>query len=166
PLAIPGENDKFGLIAIRAGSPIQNSGITASNGSIFVGGKQDADCDKTSNFSTFFLQDGEAYLYTASATPQQLWVDRSGMGQGVCGYTTGAQPTPRNAERKTFAISQQGYLEFDGMGSVACPPGEQNKDAGWSIWFTTSDKPGFNEGCLSLALRAIKADEPAGCLYT
>ncbi|KAK4609387.1 Cell wall protein phiA [Fulvia fulva] len=88
------------------------------------------------------------------------------MGQGVSGYTTGAKPTPRNAERKGFAISKKGYLEFDGTGTMACPPGEKNKDAGWSIWFTNAKKPGFQEGCLEVALRAVKADKPVSCFYT
>ncbi|KAI5357099.1 hypothetical protein Slin14017_G124200 [Septoria linicola] len=165
-IPVPQKGDKFGLISIRSGSPIQNTGIKAANGRLTVGGKQDASCDKPSDFATFYIQDGEAYLYAQSATPQQLWVDRSGMGQGVTGYTTGAQPTPRNAERKGFSIDKDGRLTFDGTSAVACPPGEQNKDAGYSIWFSTSEKPGFNEGCLPIALRAIKSDNPVGCLYT
>lgn len=78
----PAADSKFGLIAIRSGSPVQNTGITASKGSLLIGGNQsDASCDvQGTNFATFYLKDGAAYLYAASATPQQLWVDRSGMG--------------------------------------------------------------------------------------
>lgn len=164
---VPGPEDKFGLIAILSGSEIQNQGITASQGHLSVGGQQDADCDKASNFATFYINpDGEAFMYAASVTPQQLWVDRSGMGQGVTGYTTGAQPTPKNAERQGFSVDADGLLTFDGVSAKACPPGSQFPDAGYSIWFSTSEKPGFNEGCLGIDLRAIKADEPVSCLYT
>lgn len=78
----PEEPSKFGLIAIRSGSPVQNTGITASKGSILIGGNQsDAGCDvQGTNYATFYIADGAAYLYAASATRQQLWVDRSGMG--------------------------------------------------------------------------------------
>ncbi|KAF7192606.1 Cell wall protein phiA [Pseudocercospora fuligena] len=161
---VPGKDDKFGLIAIRSGSPIQNTGIKASKGRLTVGGKQDASCDTKSDFATFYVQNGEAYLYAASATPQQLWVDRSGMGQGVTGYTTGAQPAPRNAERKGFKVDKDGHLTFDGVSPKACPC--KDKNAGWSLWFSTADKPGFNEGCLGVSLKAIKADKPVSCSYT
>lgn len=79
----PAKDIKFGLIAIRSGSPIQNTGITASRGNLLVGGNQsDASCDvQGTKFATFTIIDGAAYLYAASATPQQLWVDRSGMGK-------------------------------------------------------------------------------------
>jgi hypothetical protein len=158
-----GGPQKFGLIAIRSGSPIQNTGITASKGSLFVGGTQDAQCDSESNFATFYLADGAAYLYAASATPQQLWVDRSGMGQGVTGYTTGAQPAPRNAERTGFSISDRGYLVFDGMSPLACPGANGQ---GYSLWFTTAENPGGNTGCLGVALRTVDDDTPVSCRYS
>ena len=165
-IPVPGPDDKFGLIAIRSGSPVQNTGITASKGRLTVGGKQDASCDKPdTNFATFYIDsEGSAFLYAASATPQQLWVDASGMGQGIVGYTTGAQPTPRNASRGKFAVDADGHLTFEGISAQACPTGSE--DTGYSLWFSTLEKPGYNEGCLPIALRAIKADEPVGCFYS
>lgn len=165
-IPVPAPDDKFGLIAIRSGSEVQNQGITASNGRLSVGGKQDASCDKPdTNFATFYIDsEGSAFLYAASATPQQLWVDASGMGQGIVGYTTGAQPTPRNASRGKFAVDIDGHLTFEGISAQACPTG--NADLGYSLWFSTLEKPGYNEGCLPIALRAIKADEPVGCFYS
>ncbi|EME81988.1 uncharacterized protein MYCFIDRAFT_211515 [Pseudocercospora fijiensis CIRAD86] len=160
---VPGDGDKFGLIVVKPGSPIHHQGITASHGSLLVGGKQDATCDTKSDFATFFINNGEAYLYSPSST-QQLWVDRSGMGQGISGYTTGTQEAPKNAERKSFKVDKDGHLTFEGVTPKACP-GKDN-DAGWSLWFSSADKPGFNEGCIGVALKALKEDNPVSCSYT
>lgn len=100
--------------------------------------------------------------FLLSQPPQQLYVDRSGMGQGVTGYTTGAQPAPKNGERKGFSISEKGYLVFDGMSPKACP----SFDGAYSLWFTDLEKPAYQDGCLGVALRAIKADEPNSCTYS
>ncbi len=129
-----------------------------------IGGNQsDASCDaQGTNFATFTIVDGAAYLYAASATPQQLWVDRSGMGQGVTGYTTGAQPAPRNAERTGFSISDQGYLVFDGQSPKACP----SVDGAYSLWFTDAEKPAYQDDCLGVGLKAITTETPVGCAYS
>ncbi|KAF2193961.1 hypothetical protein K469DRAFT_188231 [Zopfia rhizophila CBS 207.26] len=160
----PSGDDKFGLIAIHSGSPIQNVGATAWKGNILIGGVQNASCDSPSDFATFYLNNGSAYLYAASATPQQLYVDRSGMGQGKTGYTTGAQPAPRNAERTGFSINSDGHLVFDGQSPQACPTGLEGN--AYSVWFSSLENPGFNQNCTGIALRAIKTDSPVSCLYT
>ncbi|KAF2170431.1 hypothetical protein M409DRAFT_19252 [Zasmidium cellare ATCC 36951] len=162
-LETPCPGDKFGLIAIHSGSPVQNTGITAAKGNLLIGGKNEATCDtKSDGFATFVVNDGEAYLYSTDNPPQQLYVDRSGMGQGKTGYTTGAQPTPKNGERKGWSISDKGYLVFDGESPKACPA----KDGAYSIWFTDLEKPAYQDGCIGVALKAIKSDKPNSCTYS
>lgn len=71
----------FGLITIHSGSEVQNAGVQAARGSLLVNAKsQNASCDVETNFATFYIQDEELHLYAASATPQTIFVDRSGMG--------------------------------------------------------------------------------------
>ncbi|CAK3794864.1 Hypothetical predicted protein [Lecanosticta acicola] len=168
-------NDAFNLIAIKSGSGVQNSGIKASGGYFYIGAaSQNASCDSTdaSNTATFYLSNDNAYLYTASArAPQQLWVDRSGMGKGIWGYTTGAQAAGRNSERTPWTINAQSQLLFDGASPAACP---QKTPAGvvlpgeWSVWWDkASDNPGNNYGdCIDITLKAVKVDKPVGCHYT
>lgn len=153
----------FGLIAIRSGSAVQNSGVQAALSSLFVNlPSQNASCDATTNFATFYIQDTELHLYAASATPQTIFVDRSGMGQGKIGYVTGAEPLGKNWETKGWTVSDQ-ELQFDGTGLQACP---NSVDGGWSLWLAGVEKPGFNEGCLGIGARAVETDAPIGCLYT
>jgi len=76
------EGSPFGLITILPGSPIQNSGVQAARASLFVNlNSQNASCDAETNFATFYIKDEELHLYAASATPQTIFVDRSGMGE-------------------------------------------------------------------------------------
>jgi hypothetical protein len=162
----PTGNEPFGLIAMHSGSAVHLQSLTASKGSIKVGGTQDATCASKSpnNSATFFLSNGGMGLFTSDATPQQVWTDRSGMGQGVTGYTSGAQKAPRNGEYVPFSIDGQGNIVFDGTSPQACPI---NGGAdGWSIWFSDAKKPGYNEGCIGVALMAVKAETPVRCVYT
>ncbi|KAK0659339.1 Cell wall protein phiA [Lasiodiplodia hormozganensis] len=148
----------FGGIAIHSGSAIQNSGVSAGLNSLWLGRTQDASCDSETNFATFYIQDGAAYLYAASATPQQLYVDRSGMGRGKIGYTTGAEPTPKNAERTGFAVNESGHLTFDGTdGFYACP----STDGSYGIW-----QQQFAEDCIAFAFRAQYTETPISCSYS
>lgn len=72
----------FGLVAIHSGSGVHLSSFNAAQSSIFAGlSSQNASCDVDgTNTATFYIKDGGLYLYAASATPQQTYVDRSGMG--------------------------------------------------------------------------------------
>ncbi|OJD32339.1 cell wall protein [Diplodia corticola] len=152
-------NKYFGGLAIHSGSDIQNAGVSASKNSLWLNHAQDASCDKQgTDFATFYIQDGAAYLYSTSATPQQLYVDRSGMGRGNIGYTTGAQPTPKNSERTGFAVSESGYLTFDGSDAFyACP----STDGSYGIW-----QQQFSEDCVSFGFSAQYTDSPVGCSYS
>ncbi|KAI0839364.1 cell wall protein PhiA [Hypoxylon sp. FL0890] len=157
---------KFSLMALRSASVIHFANFEAAKSSLFLNlPSQNASCDAgTADYATFYLQDGGLYLYAASATPQQLYVDRSGMGQGKLGYTTGAQPPPRNGERESFELDENNDLTFNGAGFLACP---NSVDNAWSVWVSAGvDQPGGNEGCLGISVRAVEIAEPNGCLYT
>jgi len=73
----------FNLMALRSASDVHFAKFSAALSSIFLNLPEDnASCDaETDGSATFYIQDGEMYLYAASATPQQLYVDRSGMGK-------------------------------------------------------------------------------------
>lgn len=164
--------DKFVLTALRSASPIHFASVSAAKRSIFLNlPSQGATCDDGSkptdpNFATFTLsEDGGLYLYAASATPQQLFADRSGMGQGKLGYTTGAEPGPKNGERTGFVVDEYGDLTLGGSGFVACP---SSIDGAWSVWVSTGvANPGGNSDCLGFSARASKIETaPNSCLYT
>ncbi|KAH7349807.1 hypothetical protein B0T11DRAFT_321635 [Plectosphaerella cucumerina] len=156
---------KFTIQALRSASDIHFAPFSAAQNSLFLRlPDQKASCDKETNSATFYIQDGGLYLYAASATPQQIYVDRSGMGQGKVGYTTGAEPAPRNGERTGWVIDDAGNLTLDGAGFLACPG---SIDDAWSIWVSAGvEKPAGQEGCLGFSARTVEADEPISCLYT
>ncbi|KAI1419993.1 hypothetical protein F5Y12DRAFT_775061 [Xylaria sp. FL1777] len=165
-------NDPFGLMALRSASPIHFAQFDAALSSIFLNlPSQNATCDDgtkpvAGDSATFTLsEDGGLYLYSTDAPFQQLFVDRSGMGQGKLGYTTGAQPIPHYGERTTFAIDENGYLSFNGAGFIACP---NSIDGAWSVWVDAGvSNPGGNSDCLGLSALAVKAvGAPNSCSYT
>ncbi|KAI9034840.1 uncharacterized protein KD926_005322 [Aspergillus affinis] len=147
----------FDIIAIHSSSGVQNAAFNAVNAaknSLFAGlSDQGASCARPKEQSaTFYIQDGALYLYDISATSQEIYVDRSDMGQGKIGYTTGAQPTPRNVEREGWAIKDS-HLEFDGSSLIACP---NSIDGTWSIWASAGvQNPGGNKDCVGVAARVI-----------
>ncbi|KAK8079167.1 hypothetical protein PG994_002974 [Apiospora phragmitis] len=156
----------FGVLSIASGTPLQYAGWSASAQGIWnLGPAQDAGCDKGAKeeFATFHLTDkSELFLFNNGQNPpQQLWVDRSGMGQGIMGYTTGVQPTVRNAERTGFSI-EDGHLKFDGGDFQACPGYE---DGAYKIWLAGITNPGGNANCTAIAARVQTLSEPVGCLY-
>lgn len=162
--------DSFRIMTIRSGSDFQYASVQASTRGLRINQKsQGAFCSKAdTNYASFFLTEaGELYLNTIGNPPQQLFVDRSGMGQGIIQYTTGVQGLPKNGERGPFAI-QDGNLVFaptnsGPTGFQACPiqGGE-----GYSIWLAGSTNPGGNEGCVGFVAKALKEDEPIKCDYT
>lgn len=163
---LPEANDAeyFGLLAIRSGNSVHLNSFNAAKSSIFAGlTGQNATCDSTQSTATFSIIDGGMYLYAASATPQQLYVDRSGMGQGKLGYTTGAQPAPTNSERTGFAITN-GSLTFDGAGFIACP---NSIEGSHSIWVSAGiENPAGNSNCTGIGATVVEATTPVSCIYT
>jgi len=158
------DGTRFGVIAIRSGSPIHNQALQAAQRGLIVGAKsQNASCDAPTNFATFYIADEELRLHSTRNPPQTMFVDRSGMGQGVIGYTTGAQPIGARSETKGWALGANNELQFDGAGVQACPG---SIDGAWSIWLQGLDRPGWNDNCTSIAGTAIKTDSPITCTYT
>lgn len=163
-----GDNQPFGLVAIRSGSPIQYTSFSASQNNLFVDlPAQNATCTSDGvDFATFYLSGGALYLLTPDDITQELYTDLSGMGQGVLQYATtpgGSQPG-RNSQTVGWQIDETGDLNFDGSSLLACPG---FTDGAWSVWVSAGiDSPAGNTGCLSIAARAIASDAPDACTYT
>jgi hypothetical protein len=77
------QSSTFGVVAIHSGSGVQYSAFNAAKSSIFAGlSTQKASCARPKEQdATFYINDGALYLYDKSATPQEIYVDRSGMGK-------------------------------------------------------------------------------------
>lgn len=166
-----GDNEAFGLVALRSGSPVHFASFSAANDGILLNlPSQNASCSiNATNDATFRLSDGALYLFTPTRITQQLYTDRSGMGQGVLQYATapnGYQPG-RNSETTGWEIDEAGDLTFDGAGLIACPG---SIDGAWSVWVSAGViNPGGNSGCLGISARAVAAaPAPAvnTCIYT
>ncbi|KAH8729850.1 cell wall protein PhiA [Ilyonectria robusta] len=163
PVATP---SAFTILTLRSASDIHFNQFNAALSSVFLQlPKSNASCDATSDgAATFYLNDGGLFLYSNSNPPQQLYADRSGMGQGKFGYVTGAQPPPRNAELTGWGLDDAGNLNLDGAGFLACP---NSIDDSWSVWVNAGvDQPAGNEGCLGFSARAVESLNPNACLYT
>ncbi|KAF4422193.1 cell wall [Fusarium acutatum] len=160
----------FNGLALRSASPIHFSYIQANKESFELKlKKQEASCDdgKHHNKVTFQLYNDELWLYSVGNPGQQAYVDFSGMGQGKFGYTTGAQPMPRNAQRNGWKIDKDGILTNGGSGFVACPNGDDLEKTSWSVWvYNSIDNPGGNKNCLPFSVKAAKVEKPVGCLYS
>jgi hypothetical protein len=76
------QSNTFNLVAIHSGSSVQYATFNAAKSSIFAGlAAQNASCaHPAEQVATFYLNNEALYLYDRSATPQELYVDRSGMG--------------------------------------------------------------------------------------
>jgi len=162
----------FKLQVVAIDTPLHLQHFQAAQSSIFVGlPKQNATCDNTPDQpteqeATFTLDsdDQGLYLYAATTTSQELYADLSGMGQGKLGYTTGAQPGPRNGGRTGWELDEAGHLMFSNAGFVACP---NSIDGAWSVWvYNSIDNPGGNKNCVRIAARPVAIPKPVGCSYT
>ena len=73
----------FGIVSIHSGSSVQYASFNAAKSSLFAGlSSQNASCARPQEqTATFYIKDGALYLYDQSATPQEFYVDRSGMGK-------------------------------------------------------------------------------------
>ncbi|KAF4452134.1 hypothetical protein F53441_4971 [Fusarium austroafricanum] len=160
----------FQGLALRSASPIHFNYLQASKESFELKLKnQGASCDRgvKQNEATFNLVGDELWLYSKGNPGQQAYVDFSGMGQGKFGYTTGAQPMPKNAQRKGWKIDKDGYLTCDGASFVACPMGDNLEKTSWSVWvYNSIDNPGGNKNCVPFTVKAAKIKKPVGCLYS
>ena len=160
-----GPNQVFQIMTLRTGTPLQYGTVTANRRGLQVNNpSQKAFCGpEPRDYAQFSLtEEGELYLYTANP-PQQMYVDRSGMGQGIIQYTTGVQGMPRNGERKGFSITADNYLQFDGAGFQACPSSD---NTGYNIWLGGQENPAGNKDCIPFTAQALKVEDPVKCSYT
>lgn len=159
----------FGLVVLATGSPVHVSPVAAaSNGLALKLAKQGA-ADCTANTAYFVLKEGALQLYTPEGITQELYTDRSGMGQGVLQYSTqpGGLLPGKNAETVGWAIDGSGDLTFDGSSFIACPSDPANTDAEWNLWVAAGVKnPGFSEGCVGVSARAMVGTEAQTCTYS
>lgn len=85
-------------------------------------------------------------------------------GQGKLGYTTGAEPGPRNGERQGFEVDEHGNLSFNGAGFIACP---NSIDGAHSVWVNAGvTNPAGNKDCVGVSARTVENEDPVGCLYS
>lgn len=161
-------NGKFGIMALRSASPIHFAQTSAEDGYLkLLSTETGAVCTGDNGGSAvFYVKDGSLFLYTAEGAPvQQFWVDRSGMGQGIIGYSTGGPGSnPRNSETVGFAVDATGNLNFDGAGFIACP---NALNGGWSVWVGAGvANPGGNSDCLGFSARTVEKTNPFPCEYS
>jgi len=162
------DGEAFTLTPIGSGVP--HAKFQAANNALYFDTpKQNSSCADI-NYATFRLDKGSLFLY-AEKPSQQIVVDRSGMGQGIIQYTTGAQPIGRNQQRGPFGFDKEGSLKFLGQGQqldegfLACP---NAFPAGYSVWLgnTGANNPGGNKGCVPVLARPTKVDKPVLCQYS
>jgi len=181
PFPRPEAGDVFRLMSLRTGTEIQYGNVQASQGSLVI--NSPAENNKTCaingdrenvtsgiNYASFSIDEetGSVNIYTFNP-PLQLYVDRSGMGQGNLRYTTGVQPIGKNQERGPFKINDDGDLVFAAggltgdVGFQACPGAV---GGGWKIWLAGVEKPAGSEGCTPFTMKALKEDPIMKCIYT
>ena len=181
PFPRPEAGDVFRLMSLRTGTEIQYGNVQASQGSLVI--NSPAENNKTCaingdrenvtsgiNYASFSIDEetGSVNIYTFNP-PLQLYVDRSGMGQGNVRYSTGVQPIGKNQERGPFKINDDGDLVFAAggltgdVGFQACPGAV---GGGWKIWLAGVEKPADSEGCTPFTMKALKEDPIMKCIYT
>jgi hypothetical protein len=162
------DGDVFSIMTLRSGSDIHYGTVQAVNSGLRVNSpSQNASCSEDVNYASFVINNGTLSLYTENPS-QQFFVDRSGMGQGIIQYTTGAQQASKNGETRTFAITEDGDLVFrdqtgQDIGFQACPGA---LGGGYSVWLDSATNPGGHENCLDFSARALKEENPVSCSYT
>jgi hypothetical protein len=165
----PAPLDRFRIMTLRSGSDIQYASVQALNTGFRINApSQNASCGADVNYATFYLtESGDLYLNTDNP-PQQAFVDRSGMGQGVIQYTTGVQGIGRNQERGPFKVDDESNLVFvsangETTGFQACP---NALGGGYSVWLAGVTDPAGNKDCVGFTARALKETDPKVCMYS
>ncbi|EAT80630.1 hypothetical protein HBI56_203680 [Parastagonospora nodorum] len=181
PFPRPEAGDVFRLMSLRSATPIHYGAVQAREGSLVINSPDEnnktcivnGDRDNVTNginYASFTLdqETGSVNIYTFNP-PLELYVDRSGMGNGNVRYTTGVEPIGKNQERGPFKINDDGNLVFAAgglsgdIGFQACPGAV---GGGWKIWLSGVDKPAGSEGCTPFTMKALKETEPKKCLYS
>ncbi|KAL7945003.1 hypothetical protein V8C42DRAFT_324293 [Trichoderma barbatum] len=163
PAAIP---NTFDVIALRSASPIHFSQLSAARSGLFLGlPQQNATCKgKSSNHATLYIANDELLLYSCDGVKQRVFVDRSGMGQGIVGYLPEDQPLGRYWEVKGWRVDEKKNLLFNKTGLIACP---NSIDGSWRVWLGLGfTEPGGNKNCLGFTARTVENKKPVSCRYT
>ncbi|KAH6688988.1 hypothetical protein F5X68DRAFT_189749 [Plectosphaerella plurivora] len=164
----PEPDVKFGVMALRSASPIHFATLSAAQTKLALHlPEQNAQCEGEEELgAVFYIKNGELYLYGPSNAPQQIYVDRSGMGQGNVGYfDKNTASGPRNGELTGWAIVDEN-LTFAGDGLLACPSNADGTGP-WYVWAPVGiNEPAGNKGCLGFSARAIPLTDPSRCTYT
>lgn len=73
----------FDVVAVKPSSPIQDFAVgAASRGLLLDLPNQNATCEGENDQATFYIEGSKLFLYSDDK-PQQIFVDRSGMGTFV-----------------------------------------------------------------------------------
>lgn len=160
------DNTPFGLVSIRSGSALQYGSFSAAQNGLAINlENQGATCASETNTATFYLSKGALYLYTPTNVTQQIYTDRSGMGQGVVQYSTtpGGYQAGKNSETTGWELDTVGDLTFKGASLIACPRGNTTT---YSVWVDAGvTNPGYNSNCLGIVARAVASTEAVTCTY-
>ena len=164
------DGDVFTLMSLRTGTPIQFGTVQAAHSGIYINApEQGASCGgKAQNFASFKLSNGTLSLH-ASKPSQDIFVDRSDMGQGLVGYTTGAQAAPKSAQRQGWTINKDSQLVFIDAASgaesglQACPV---TNGGGYAVWLSGVPNPAGAKDCIPFSALALKSDDAALCQYS
>ncbi|KAK4160244.1 hypothetical protein QBC43DRAFT_270748 [Cladorrhinum sp. PSN259] len=166
---------KFGIMSLRSASPIHFGQVSAYQNNIALNLPEDqinAQCANgvSRKDATFYIKDGELFLYTPKDIVQKFFTDRSGMGQGVLQYVTYGKnetwtPGPR-LETKGWAVDENDNLTFNGVGLLACPWDSTASNTKWYIWVAASSAPAGQQGCLGFNARTLTVDAPVQCTYS
>lgn len=165
--------DIFSVMSLRSASPIHFGSLSASKGGLLLNSNANdtVSCasPRAENYVQLYIDDGELFLYSGNfdyAQKQQVFVDRSGMGQGVIGYQPTIAPFPRNSELKGWASTKDGeysYLSFNDQTLQACPGAA---GGAWSVWLAGVENPAGNEGCLGFTAMDLDVSHPIPCWYS
>ncbi|KAK4632124.1 hypothetical protein CLAFUW4_02476 [Fulvia fulva] len=165
----PSFGDAFGIGASGGAVSALHNQVSASQGRVYIGGKQDQPTNCSSaqtvhDFATFaWYSDKQLYLYTNSNPVQQVWSDAG--YDGLVGYSTDKESKPPGESLAKFEIDATSRLvTFNGVGPKACPGGETADQYG--IWFSDSDRPGNLDGCFAVELKAYKTPARDSCTYS
>ncbi|KAL7807081.1 hypothetical protein V8C26DRAFT_415327 [Trichoderma gracile] len=162
----PPKPKTFDVMALRSASPIHFAQVSAVKSGLFLNlPAQNATCKgEGSGHATFFVENEELVLYSCEGVKQKVFVDRSGMGQGIVGYITGDAPLPRYGELKGWKVDASQNLWFKDTALIACP---NSIDGSWRIWLGLGlQTPGGNQGCLGFTARTLPNAKPVSCRYT
>ncbi|KAJ5899461.1 hypothetical protein N7495_004205 [Penicillium taxi] len=157
----------FSVVAIDSGSGVQYKSFGATKGSLLAGLLiQGAACEgliDNINYATFYIDNGALYLYNdGTSAAQEVYVDRSGTGQGIIKYTSDSDKVSANGELTGWAISESS-LQFGGKDLIACPNSIQGS---WSIWADAGvSNPGQNKDCVGIVARVSTDSTPNSCVY-